>query len=123
VYYFGKDERAYPHDLLLEITTEEGLVGLFAFSVFLIAIFRASRDLSDLTGPYFAVLSGLLLFTLIATAFSGDLDDDRILWIWSGMTLAVLHFARLQFAELVYRQHQTVWASEHQQIDTAQLAR
>jgi len=123
VYYFGKDERAYPHDLLLEITTEEGLAGLFAFSLFLIAIFRASRDLSDLTGPYFAVLSGLLLFTLIATAFSGDLDDDRILWLWSGMTLAVLHFARLQFAELVYRQRQTVWASQHQHIDTAELVR
>jgi O-antigen ligase len=123
VYYFGKDERAYPHDLLLEITTEEGLAGVFAFSLFLIAIYRASRDLSNLTGGYFGVLSGLLLFTLIATAFSGDLDDDRVLWLWSGMTLAVLHFARLQFAELVYRQRQTVWAHRQQQIDHAELVR
>lgn len=104
VYYFGKDERAYPHDLLLEISTEEGMIGVIAFMIFLAAIYRASKDLSNLTGAHFAVLSGLLLFTLIATMFSGDLDDDRVLWLWSGMTLATLHFARLQFAKLVFRE-------------------
>ena len=126
VYYFGKDERAYPHDLLLEITTEEGLIGLFAFSLFLFAIYCACSDLSDLTGTHFAVLGGLLLFMLIATAFSGDLDDDRILWLWSGMTLAVLHFARAQFAELAFRQ-QMLWRARRQaaaqQVDAAQPAR
>lgn len=103
-YYFGKDERAYPHDLFLEISTEEGLVGLLAFAIFIFAIYRAKGDLSGLTGAHFAVLSGLLLFTLIAVTFSGDLDDDRVLWLWSGMTLAVLHFARNRFAELAFRQ-------------------
>jgi O-antigen ligase len=125
VYYFGKDERAYPHDLLLEITTEEGLVGLVAFLIFIFAVYRASRELCDLTGPHFAVLAGLLLFTLIATMFSGDLDDDRVLWLWSGMTLAVIHFARIQFAELVYREN-VRWEMRRQadrRVRTAELAR
>jgi O-antigen ligase len=125
VYYFGKDERAYPHDLLLEISTEEGVIGVIAFLIFLAAIYRASRDLSNLAGAHFAVLSGLLLFTLIATMFSGDLDDDRVLWLWSGMTLAVLHFARLQFAELVFRENVFRDARQQtgRQVHTAELAR
>lgn len=124
VYYFGKDVRAYPHDLLLEISTEEGLVGVFAFALFLWAIYRSNRELSQLTGTHFAVLGGLLLYMLIATAFSGDLDDDRILWLWSGMTLAALHFARAQFAELVFRQ-KVFWAARRQvhQVNNAEPAR
>ncbi|HLV94073.1 MAG TPA: O-antigen ligase family protein [Candidatus Acidoferrales bacterium] len=120
VYYFGKDERAYPHDLPLEIATEEGLLGLFGFALFISAVYRASRELTRLTDTHFIVLSGLLLFTLMATMFSGDLDDDRVIWLWSGMTLAVLHFARIQFAELVFKQ-KVFWS--RQQVDSAELVR
>ena len=120
VYYFGKDERAYPHDLPLEIATEEGLVGLFGFALFISAVYRATRELTRLTDTHFIVLSGLLLFILIATMFSGDLDDDRVIWLWSGMTLAVLHFARIQFADLVFKQ-KVFWS--RQQVDSAELVR
>jgi O-antigen ligase len=120
-YYYGKDERDYPHNIILEIATEEGLVGVFAFSVFLIAIYRASRELSSFTGTHFTVLTGLLLFTILATMFSGDLDDDRMIWLWSGMILAVLHFARVQLAELSFQQRLVFWA--HQPPNTAEAAR
>jgi len=58
------------------------------------------------------VLSGLLLFALSAAMFSGDLDDDRLIWLWSGMTLAVLHFARAQLAELSCKQRIAFWAQQ-----------
>lgn len=121
VYYYGKDERDYPHDILLEIGTEEGAIGLLAFAIFLFSMYRAYRDLSDLTGPHFAVLTGLLIFTLVAALFSGDLDDDRVLWLWSGMILGVLHFARAQLAELAFKQRVAFWSRPP--AHTAQLAR
>jgi O-antigen ligase len=112
-FYYGHDERAYPHNLLLEIATEEGLLGLIAFMFFLVGVFQASYELSSLTGDRFAVLSGLLIFTLVATMFSGDLDDDRLLWLWSGMILAVLHFARAQLARLAMRYRMGAWTPPH----------
>jgi O-antigen ligase len=121
VYYFGKDERAYPHDLLLELGTEEGLIGIFAFAVFLFTMYRANRTLTDLTGKHFAVLSGLLLFMLVATMFSGDLDDDRVIWLWSGVSLAVLHFARVKLAEVYWLNRTTAW--NRQPVNTAEMAR
>jgi O-antigen ligase len=124
VYYFGKDERAYPHDIWLEIGTEEGLIGIFAFGVFLLMMHRANRALMDLTGTHFAVFSGLLLFMLVATTFSGDLDDDRLIWLWSGMSLAVVHFARVQLAELylLYQQRARAAAWQAQPVKTAHAA-
>lgn len=74
-----------------------------------------------MTDAHFIVLSGLLLFTVMATMFSRDLDDDRVIWLWSGMTLAVLHFARIQFAELVFKQTVVFWSG--QQVDSAGLVR
>jgi len=123
VHYFGKDERAYPHDLWLELGTEEGLIGILAFSVFLYTIYRANRALSDLTGTHFIVLYGLLLFILIATMFSGDLDDDRLIWLWSGMSLAVLHFARVQLAELYFRHQRAATAWQRQPTKAAEALR
>ena len=123
VYYYGKDQRNYPHNILLEIGTEEGLLGIFAFSIFVVAICRASRTLASFTGTHFAVLSGLLLFALSAAMFSGDLDDDRLVWLWSGMTLAVLHFAQAQLAELSFKQRIAFWAHQPAPANTTGLAR
>jgi len=36
----GTEGRAYPHNIILEIWLETGLIGLFLFSVFLISLFR-----------------------------------------------------------------------------------
>jgi O-antigen ligase len=99
VYYYGADVRRYPHNLFLEVSVEEGLIGIIGLCTFLWTIWSANRELSEITGVHFVVLSGLLIFALTSTMFSGDLDDDRLLWLWSGMILAMVHFARVQFAQ------------------------
>lgn len=98
-YYYGKDERAYPHDLFLEVAVEQGVIGLLALGTFLVVLFVGVRDLRRLSGDYFIVLFSALVLTITAAAFSGNLDDDRILWLWSGMLLAVGSVVRSRFAE------------------------
>jgi O-antigen ligase len=115
VYYYGIDARRYPHNLFLEISVEEGLIGVLGFCIFLWAIWRANRELWEITGVHFAVLSGLLIFALTSSMFSGDLDDDRLLWLWSGMVLAMLHFARVQIAQLSFVQQMSQQMNSWQQ--------
>lgn len=98
-YYYGIDARRYPHNLFLEIGVEEGIIGVLGLCTFLWTIWSANRELLETTGLHFVVLTGLLIFALTSTMFSGDLDDDRLLWLWSGMILAMVHYARVQFAE------------------------
>lgn len=108
VFYYGMDARRYPHNLFLEVGVEEGLIGILGLCTFLWAIWRANRELWEITGVHFAVLTGLLIFALTSTMFSGDLDDDRLLWLWSGMILAMVHFARAKVAELSFVQQMGV---------------
>jgi O-antigen ligase len=89
VFFYGNDFRAYPHNMVLEITFEEGLVGLAALVAFLIGVGYAAYRTYQLCGPQYAVLPILILYELIVSMFSGDLDDNRLLWLWAGVVLAI----------------------------------
>jgi O-antigen ligase len=100
VFYFGNDQRAYPHNLLLEIAFEQGFLGIAAFAVFLVAIGAAVRRTYQLSGSHFAVAPLLITYALVVSNFSGDLDDNRMLWLWAGLALAFCRNASLAYARL-----------------------
>lgn len=89
VFYYGNDSRAYPHNLLLEITFEEGLLGLAAFVLFFVAIAARTYRTYQLAGREFSVIPIIILYSLTVAMFSGDLDDNRLLWLWAGVALAI----------------------------------
>src|SRR5262249_38304292 len=78
-FYYGADRREYPHNLFLETSYEEGLFGQLLLLGFLILMAYAIRDNLRVTNHHFGVLAGLLLFCVLVSMFSGDLDDNRIL--------------------------------------------
>lgn len=94
VYYYGRDRIDDPHNLFLQVGAEEGLVGLLALIALLATAFSSSRMILRRAGDRFLVLPALLLFVLSTSMFSGNLDDDRLLWIWCGMTFAVCRMER-----------------------------
>jgi hypothetical protein len=48
------------------------------------------------TNFQYGVLAGLLVYCVSVSMFSGDLDDNRILWLWAGIIMAVCRNAYLQ---------------------------
>src|SRR5258708_5336217 len=97
-YVFDRDVPAYPHNLVLEIAAEEGVMGLaglasllFAVSLALRRIWRSSPDLSFIV-PVFA-------FSLLATMTSGDINVNRPLWLWCGMIFALAGIVRRRVRE------------------------
>jgi len=99
VFYYGTDQRGYPHNLFLLVAFEEGLVGLAALFLFLFAMGATCVRLLRKTGQRYAVFPSLVLFCLIVSMFSGDLDDNRVLWYWTGVTLAVCAIVRARYSE------------------------
>lgn len=70
----------YPHDVFLEVFGEGGwLAGLVFTVVVVIALLRARRD---------AAVLGLLIFWLTNAMFSGDVNDNRALFMLLGIGLA-----------------------------------
>ena len=92
-YVFDRDMPSYPHNLILEIAAEEGVMGLAALGTLLLTvslamrrIWRKSPDLSFIV-PVFA-------FSLLATLTSGDINVNRPLWLWCGVIFALAGIAK-----------------------------
>jgi len=96
VFYFGRDTRDYPHNLFLETMFEEGVVGQVLLLLFLYLLAVAIQRTLITTNSQYGVLAGLLIYCVSVSMFSGDLDDNRLLWLWAGIIMAVCRNASLQ---------------------------
>jgi len=94
----GRDDRAYPHNMLLEVAYENGLVGiallLVALALPLVATMRAAQQriafnqralLAGLTASYIAAV--------INAQFSGDLGANLLIGMFGAATVSI---ARLE---------------------------
>ena len=84
-----RDIRGYPHNIFIEVLYESGLIGLLLISIFFIAI--ATYPLKQiLSGNYSKELAAFYLafiFFLTGAQLSGDLNDNRIIWLFAGFIL------------------------------------
>ncbi|HEX5411670.1 MAG TPA: O-antigen ligase family protein [Terriglobia bacterium] len=91
-FYWHNDQQEppeYPHFELLEVGVEEGLLGLIPLVVFLILGLRAAKKaFYEISSRYSFVLPALVYCLLLTTA-SGDIDDNRFVWLWCGIAFVV----------------------------------
>lgn len=83
----------YPHNILLEVATELGLVGAIALLVFLgssirrlVRLWRSTEGADQLTS---ALLISLFTMAFINACFSGAIQDNREIWLWSGLAIGM----------------------------------
>jgi O-antigen ligase len=98
-FYYGKDERAYPHNMVTEVLFEEGFLGLAALIYVVFTMYSYLKWLSTQTQSQYSVLGFLILYCFIVAMFSGDLDDNRLIWMWTGLALALCR--NLMFEQVV----------------------
>jgi len=72
IMYLGEDIREYPHNIILEVWFETGLVGLFIFLAFLLVVFLSRR------GNFLLLILTFYIFANFLK--SGSLADARILF-------------------------------------------
>ncbi len=83
--------RAYPHNLVLEMLAETGVVGALAMLVVCVVLVRALRRLWRARAnldPVQAFAIGLLVFSAVAVMAVGDLIRNHFLFLAVGLTLA-----------------------------------
>lgn len=94
VYYSGYDLRLYPHNIFLEIASELGVLGLFAFIFVLYKSFMVAFDTikeakKDYRDYYLNIaLLALFVFMLVNSSVSGDINDNRLLFTSLGLIYA-----------------------------------
>jgi O-antigen ligase len=87
----------YPHNLVLEAAAEFGVVGLALVLAFLTAAFAAPAHVWAQAKPADRLLPAtvlaLLTCTTVNAGFSGDITDNKALWLWAGVGVG-LHARR-----------------------------
>ena len=91
--FIWRDWRWYPHNYFFEIIVELGLIGLLIGVAFLKQSYRAikqgiqTRDFTEHSALW--VAGTFVMF--FAAQFSGDFNDNRILWMLIGISIASTH--------------------------------
>lgn len=85
-------EQVYPHNILLELAAETGLVGLGLYVAIVGRVLW--RLLSSLRKkavriPLYLTLLAMILFTLLNAMVSGDLSANRDMWLIAGIAIAM----------------------------------
>jgi O-antigen ligase len=77
----------YPHNAALEIFNESGIFALGAFVALVAAAFLSALRVARLPGGAFCAAG--LTFTLLEAFASGSVNDDSLLWMMLGISLAM----------------------------------
>ncbi len=93
------DERVlkYPHNFVLEIAAEQGLVGLAALAMLLLAMLRACAQVLGGPGSRFVFIVPVVVLTLLGNAVTGQVEA-RDMWFWCGTLFALARLARASSA-------------------------
>jgi O-antigen ligase len=90
----------YPHNILLEVAVELGIIGLLALVTMIVSMMRRVSYVWRKTFGYerleASLIIGLLLMAIVNACFSGAIQDNRDVWIWGGIGIGV--YARLRAA-------------------------
>jgi hypothetical protein len=84
------ESNAYPHNIIVEFASEEGMAAAGLFVLLVVAAWRArGRAPTGIRGPE-AIVSGALVVLLVAEAMASfDINGNRLMWFALGLAFAV----------------------------------
>jgi len=90
--YNRSDMRIYPHNIFLEILSELGILGMFLFTFIILFSLRVvSSNIKGANNVNYYLNLGVLLnfiFMFLNSQFSGDINDNRLLFTFLGSIYA-----------------------------------
>ena len=101
--FIWRDWHWYPHNLFFETMAELGCIGLLIGSAFIKKSFekiKAGLHLGSFTDHTALWVSGTIVM-FFAAQFSGDFNDNRVLWMLIGITIASTHVDSLERLRIV----------------------
>lgn len=119
------DIRLYPHNIILELLYEQGLVGVVLLGLFLWLIFSRWRRTVRLVELYrlgievsaIVYITGLMfLYTLLQAMGAFDLNENRLMFFCAGLVVATFNCVRHTIEE-IYAETEVVPQEWHEAED------
>jgi len=101
---YGQDVRLYPHNIFIEVFCELGIAGVVVLLWYLASILgdvlqTLRRKMTERMRTLFMAFCMAALFNFVNAQFSGDLNDNRRLWFFLGMVIALMQVIRSSSVE------------------------
>ena len=94
------DERVlkYPHNFILEIAAEQGLLGLVPLALLLVSMLRACSKILRAPGRPFFFIVPVVALSLLGNAVTGQVEA-RDMWFWCGTLFALARMAGYSYRQ------------------------
>jgi len=102
--FIWRDWRWYPHNVFFEVLVEYGSIGLIVFISFLILSYKKISEglVEGIFTDHSAVWVAVTLVMFFSAQFSGDINDNRVLWMLIGITIASTHVDQVKNIKVVH---------------------
>jgi len=108
-YYIGQDKAFfYPHNIVLEVGSELGIIGLgFFLSIVGACLYELIRTRKRYNNKLYlgSTVLALYVYTFLNALLSGNINDNRIFFVWIGVTYAL---TKLSYQIRLFPAKQTV---------------
>ncbi|MHC8514308.1 O-antigen ligase family protein [Sporosarcina sp. ITBMC105] len=98
--FYGFEFYDYPHNIILELMMEQGLVGIIVFLTLLFVVLVKSISLTRSKDPIYYVWTLVFVYFLFNSFVSGDINSNRML------------FAAMSFVLIAHNDYKTRYKSE-----------
>jgi O-antigen ligase len=89
------ETQLYPHNIVLELASEEGYTAVLVLALLIGAAWWARRRApGGLRSPEAVVTGGLIILGVGESCFSFDINGNRLLWVAFGLAFALPHLRR-----------------------------
>lgn len=86
------DARGYPHNFVLEIAAELGIIGLVLFTILLLYSLAQIRPIQKLlVSPLSALLAALFVYMVLNASVTSDISGNRYLYVIVGLFATTFH--------------------------------
>lgn len=105
-YHYGVDQRLYPHNIILEIGSELGILGLTSYFFligFCLIYFLALQKKYTEKKEYHSLLIMVLaasVFMFLNTMVSGDINGNRLFFTWIGIIYSIGRIIRVEESQI-----------------------
>jgi O-antigen ligase len=80
------DMRLYPHNIILEVLSELGIIGLVLLLALFVFVMRGLKIKGLQKDPVKIIVLMLLLNSVVNAMFSGDISDNRVVFVMLALT-------------------------------------
>ncbi|MDN4861152.1 O-antigen ligase family protein [Priestia aryabhattai] len=82
IYYENQDQKNYPHNMILEVFSELGIIGIIALSILFI---NGIKQFNKKQNPYHLTIVLCFVYLFLNANVSGDLNDNRAMFTFLGL--------------------------------------